>query len=65
MGTLNLRPIPDELHRALKVEAAIRGTSVKALVIQIAQEWLRREAKGAERLRARPAEVSRRKGGRT
>jgi plasmid stability protein len=64
MGAVNLRDVPDELHRALKVEAALRGTSVKALVIQIAREWLEREGKGTERLRARPGAGARRKGGR-
>jgi plasmid stability protein len=44
MGTLNLRPIPDDLHRALKIEAATRGTSIRALVIQVLQEWVKREA---------------------
>lgn len=64
MATLNLRPIPDPLHDALRIEAARRRTSIKRLVVEILEEWVRREAKWAERLRARPAAVSRRKGGR-
>lgn len=43
MATINLRGFPDDLHRTLKVEAAKRGTSVKALLIQAAREWLKRE----------------------
>ncbi|MCI0407354.1 MAG: hypothetical protein L0191_02110 [Acidobacteria bacterium] len=64
MATVNLRHVPDDLHDALRIEAAGRRSSIKALLIQAAEEWLRREAKYAQRLRARPAAVSRRKGGR-
>ncbi len=65
MGTLNLRPIPDDLHDALRIEAARRRTSIKTLVVQALREWVRREAKWADRLRVRPAAGSQRKGGRT
>ena len=65
MATVNLRDVPDDLHDALRIEAAGRRTSIRALVVQVLQEWVRREAKWAERLRARPAAVARRKGGRT
>lgn len=61
MATLNLRPIPDHLHDALRIEAAGRKTSIKQLVIRAVEEWLWREAKYSERLRPRPAAVSRRK----
>ena len=50
MGILNIRPFPDDLHRVLKVEAAKRGTSVRALLIQIVREWSVREVR-EERLR--------------
>ena len=43
MATINLRDFPDDLHRTLKVEAAKRGTSVKALLIQAAREWLKKK----------------------
>lgn len=43
MGTLNLRDFPDPLHDALRVEAAKRKTSIKALMVEAATEWLRRE----------------------
>lgn len=43
MAVLSLRRFPDELQRALKVEAAKRGTTLQALVIQIAADWLARE----------------------
>lgn len=64
MATLNLRPIPDDLHDALRIEAARRRTSVRALVVQALQEWVHREANWAEQLRARPPAVPRRKGSR-
>ncbi len=48
MATINLRGFPDDVHRSLKVEAAKRGTSVKALLIQAAREMLKRE-KGQKR----------------
>jgi len=46
MATINLRDFPDDLHRSLKVEAAKRGTSVKALLIQAAREWLKKARGG-------------------
>lgn len=63
MAALNLRDFPDPLHDALRIEAAKRKTSIKALVIRAAEEWLRREAGRPGQLRARPAAVPRRKGG--
>lgn len=64
MATLNLRPIPDDLHDTLRIEAARRRSSIKELVVEVLQDWARREAKEAARLRIRPAAASRRKGGR-
>ena len=40
MGTVNLRDFPDALHEALRVEAAMRNTSIKALLEEAANEWL-------------------------
>ena len=48
MGTINLRGVPDDLHKRLKVEAAMRGTSIKDIMIQAAQEWFKRQ--GSKRL---------------
>ncbi len=64
MAALNLRDFPDPLHDALRVEAAKRRTSIKALMVAAAEEWLRREAGWPGQLRPRPAAASRRKGGR-
>ena len=64
MSTVNLRDFPEPLHDALRIEAAKRKTSIKALLIAAAAEWLKREAPEAMRLRARPAAASRRRGGR-
>jgi len=35
MGWLNLRDFPDDLHDALRIAAAKRRTSIKALVVQV------------------------------
>lgn len=43
MGHLNLPKFPDDLHDALRIEAAKRKTSMKALLILAAREWLARE----------------------
>jgi len=45
VATINLRDIPDELHRALRIRAAELGTNVKALVIRYCQEGLERDKK--------------------
>lgn len=43
MATLNLREVPDDLHRSLKIRAAEKGTNVKALVIRYCIEGLKRD----------------------
>ena len=43
MGALNLRSFPDDLQDALRIAAAKRRTSIKALMIRAAREWLERE----------------------
>lgn len=43
MATMNLRGFPDDLHDALRVTAAKRKTSIKALVEVAAREWLERQ----------------------
>ena len=41
--TVNLRGFPQELHYRLTVEAAKRRMSLKAVMIEAAQEWLKRK----------------------
>ena len=43
MGTINLRDIPDDLHRSLRIRAAEKGTNVKALVLRYCIEGLKRD----------------------
>lgn len=42
MSVLNLRGFPDGLHQSLRVAAAKRNTSIKALLSIAAREWLER-----------------------
>lgn len=45
MGHLNLPKFPDDVHDALRIEAARRKSSIKGLLIVAAREWLAREAR--------------------
>lgn len=45
MAVINLRDIPDELHRALRIRAAEEGTNVKALIMRYCEEGLKRGKK--------------------
>lgn len=38
MATINLRNIPDELHRAAKVLAAQEGVTLTALIVRLLEE---------------------------
>lgn len=49
MATVNLRGVPDDLHDALRVAAAKRKTSIKALVETAAREWLERQGELVKR----------------
>jgi plasmid stability protein len=40
---INLRDVPEELHRALKVRAAERGIKLYALVLEYLEEGLKRD----------------------
>jgi predicted HicB family RNase H-like nuclease len=40
MATLNLRNIPDELHRRAKARAALEGVSLKQLILRLLEEYL-------------------------
>ena len=41
MANLNLRDVPNDLHRKAKVKAAMDGISLKALVIKALEEYLK------------------------
>ena len=43
MAAINLRDMPEELHRALKVRAAQRGIKLYALVLEYLEEGLKRD----------------------
>jgi hypothetical protein len=45
MGVMNLRDIPDDLRKALKIRAIERGVTLRALVIRYCQEGLARDRK--------------------
>jgi predicted HicB family RNase H-like nuclease len=40
MSAINLRNIPDELHRKIKAEAALQGITLEQLIVKIMQEYL-------------------------
>jgi plasmid stability protein len=45
MAAINLRDVPEELHRRLKVRAAERGIKLYALVQEYLEEGLKRDKK--------------------
>ncbi|MCG6980296.1 MAG: type II toxin-antitoxin system HicB family antitoxin [Deltaproteobacteria bacterium] len=40
MATINLRDIPDDLHRRAKARAAMEGVSLKKLILRLLEEYL-------------------------
>jgi predicted HicB family RNase H-like nuclease len=42
MATINMRDIPDQLHREAKAKAALMGISLKELIIRAITEFLKR-----------------------
>jgi len=40
-STINLRGIPQNLHRTLRVQAALENTTLKNLVIRILSDYLK------------------------
>lgn len=42
MATINLRDIPDDLHRKVKAKAAMEGITLKQLVILALKEYLKK-----------------------
>lgn len=43
MGVMNLRTIPNDLHRALKIEAAQRGMTLRDLVVEVLADYMQRQ----------------------
>ena len=43
MATINLRDIPDDLHRKTKAQAALEGITIKELVIKAIEEYLKKK----------------------
>jgi predicted HicB family RNase H-like nuclease len=43
MADMNLRGMPEDLHRRAKAQAAMEGISLKALVIRALQEYLKKK----------------------
>jgi plasmid stability protein len=43
MATINLRNMPNDLHRKAKAQAALEGTTLKDLVIRLLTEYLEKE----------------------
>ena len=41
--TINLRDVPEDLHRRAKVQAAKEGTTIKGLILRLLKEYLERE----------------------
>ena len=43
MKTMNIRGIPDELHKALKIQAAKEGATLEDVVRRALAEYLKKE----------------------
>jgi predicted DNA binding CopG/RHH family protein len=39
---VNIRDFPEELHRELKVQAAMRGVTLKSLILEILEKEMKR-----------------------
>jgi predicted HicB family RNase H-like nuclease len=48
MAVINLRGVPDEIHRQAKIRAAVEGVPLKDLVIRVLTEYLERTKKKGE-----------------
>lgn len=42
---INIKDFPDDLHRQAKIQAAVEGVSLKALIIKALQEYLKKAKK--------------------
>jgi predicted HicB family RNase H-like nuclease len=43
MATINLRDVPDELHRKAKAKAALMGITLKELILRALIEYLKKQ----------------------
>ncbi len=43
---LNIKDFPDDLHRQVKIQAAIMGISLKELTIKALTEYLKKKKRG-------------------
>jgi predicted HicB family RNase H-like nuclease len=46
MATINLRDVPEDLHRRAKAQAAMEGISLKALIIKLLKDYLKKKKGG-------------------
>lgn len=51
--TINLREVPEDLYRRLKIRAAEQDMNLKALVLRACREYLARPRKGQPKKRGR------------
>ena len=42
---INIKAFPDDLHRQAKIQAAVEGISLKALIIKALTEYLKKAKK--------------------
>ncbi len=47
MATINLRDIPEDVYRKIKVAAAMAGVTMKAWIIEACEKELNNEAESA------------------
>ena len=40
MATINLRDVPDDIHRKAKARAAMEGVTLKELILRLLEEYL-------------------------
>ena len=40
MATINLREVPEDLHRRAKARAAMEGVTLKQLILRLLEEYL-------------------------
>jgi plasmid stability protein len=44
---INIKDFPDDLHREVKIQAAVEGTTFKEITIRALREYLKKHKKGA------------------
>jgi predicted HicB family RNase H-like nuclease len=43
MAFINIKNFPDDLHRKAKSQAALEGISLKALIIKVLEDYLKKK----------------------